>query len=131
MTYIFRLPSFVCRLKCGSVTSGRAGHSSCGGPGKPSVVSEKDALRLLNLVPLLVFAERKRASKGTMPCPAGGNAAAFHFLFFWRKHVYYSILEEEPQARICALCGLIPLTDAQGREGAEESLYHLACEHTP
>jgi len=41
-------------------------HKSREGPGKTPVLSEKDAARLLNLVPLRFFAERKRADKGFM-----------------------------------------------------------------
>jgi len=46
---------------------GRQGrHRSREGPGKTPVLSEKDATRLLNLVPLRFFAERERADKGSM-----------------------------------------------------------------
>ena len=44
----------------------------CGDPGRASALSEKDASRLLNLVPLLLFAERKRVSKGN--CARTGTA---------------------------------------------------------
>ncbi len=44
----------------------------CRGPGKAPVVSEKAALQLLNLVPLRLFAERKRASKGYIHAAAPG-----------------------------------------------------------
>ncbi len=57
-----------------SLRPARACYSSCGGLGKASVLSEKAAQRILNLVPLRFFAERERASKGTIAGPGRAEA---------------------------------------------------------
>jgi hypothetical protein len=81
-------PSFVYFLFSRYDTvSGPAGHRSCGGPGKAPVFSEKAAWLLLNLEPLRLFAERKRASKGTMSCRPGCRFITFVLVYNIRSEL--------------------------------------------
>ena len=56
-------------VSCGRPGASGGARFSGGGPGKAPVVSEKGAMRLLNLVPLRLFVERKRASKENLAPP--------------------------------------------------------------